>query len=160
MVCIYSANGDLTCRGNKGEAFAVAPKEDCRGYGCPVGFACDRTGECANGLSCIKGKCTRVNFVGNARPRPQVDPETIAAVLKQLPRMDRDTAVAVLTQLLNGSSSSGRPYELGVRRDYDSDWSQQRDRRWDPSNRPYELGVRRDHDRPPSFFSAQDALPY
>lgn len=39
------------------------PKTDprCAEYGCAAGRSCKSTGECANGLSCVRGVCTRVD---------------------------------------------------------------------------------------------------
>lgn len=55
---------------------------DCTQYGCPVGAACSWSSDCANGLSCAGGACTRVDpFArrgrgrdGDGDPPPRDDP--------------------------------------------------------------------------------------
>ena len=55
--CVYEANGSMTCQ----EDFDEFDENfgDCREYGCPIGNSCKTSGECANGLSCVRQTCVR-----------------------------------------------------------------------------------------------------
>ena len=43
-----------------------ATDPNCKAYGCARGRACQRTGDCANGLSCLDGRCTANVIMGPA----------------------------------------------------------------------------------------------
>ena len=68
--CIWHADGTLECPGGGPsmsvrvrEGFLRDPKTDpnCKEYGCAAGRSCTSVSDCANGLSCKDGVCTRVN---------------------------------------------------------------------------------------------------
>jgi hypothetical protein len=68
MNCIWDASGTYACerlnQSIRPEPFyAKDPETDpgCAEYGCAEGRLCDDSGDCANGLSCSKGKCRRVD---------------------------------------------------------------------------------------------------
>lgn len=63
MNCAYKASGDLVCDARPGprRAPAVEPWAECSEHGCSEGRPCASSSECANGLTCRAGVCTKFN---------------------------------------------------------------------------------------------------
>jgi hypothetical protein len=74
-----------------------ATDPDCARYGCAEGRACERTGDCANGLSCINSKCQRYNPFTR---------ENILAVRQANPAVNLSRDLAVYQQSLSDTDAS------------------------------------------------------